>query len=1009
MKILKIEFKNINSLRGKHEIDFTSGPFRASSLFAITGPTGSGKSTILDVISLALFNKIPRLSKVSKNEIEQTGAILTRNQKEAYAKVTYLTPSGKFSSVWSISTNRNGNLRDHEMDIFNADTGDLIESKKSEVPGKNEKLIGLNYNQFIKSVVLAQGEFAQFLKASKGERGELLEKITGTGIYRQLGSKVYEKNKLVNQDIQREQQECEIIEKQLLSEEELKQTKTDLKEKETSEKLLEKEKESLSKSLELKKNIKVQSAKIHELEEESSKAEKLLKEFEDENGEALKQHEKVQPFSDELRKHQQLIETRDELIKELETAGKNREQNSKQQQELIEKVSGFIRKDIHSENLENELQQFVNKVTSLQEQRKEKGNEYAQIRTQLKAELRDSNFQLNEHNLEAGIAELKQLSTASWERFEDLSNKLSHFELENATEEKQKLQKKLSLAREALQESEKLNTLSEELDKRTQEEAEIRKKSESLPELIEKTGNKLSHSKKDLDNLELKKQNQMLRASLEEHRMNLKDGEACPLCGSIHHPFAEDLPEKDDSLENQIKKKQKEYELLNEQYTSAKTNLKHQQDRLEELKKATSELKNKETTGRKAFNEKYGKLYETGETPDWRSLCSRWEQEVTGLETFEKQKNSLKALNSGIPLMEKLFGLMQEGKKISEQLSSVYKGQGIHQDSRMLQNSWNRLTTEAKTISEREKELQDKTKSRKEEISKLEAETLPKIREQGFEDLKAASAALMPDARYNTLRTQRETFRRQIENHQASIKLLSSQLGELKKQDSEKTKEEVEELLDAKLKEFNSIKSACEELRRKLNNHNENLQRLENIRLGIAAKEKQTRRWRLLNELIGDSQGKKFNEFAQDLTLGQLLILANKRLQSLSDRYKIDKPAEDEDDGLVAIDEHMGGQRRSVKTLSGGETFILSLSMALALSDLASKNVEINSLFIDEGFGTLDPETLDQTLDTLEKLQAESSKMIGIISHVDSLKERIATQIRLQRNGQGYSQLEVKG
>ena len=163
----------------------------------------------------------------------------------------------------------------------------------------------------------------------------------------------------------------------------------------------------------------------------------------------------------------------------------------------------------------------------------------------------------------------------------------------------------------------------------------------------------------------------------------------------------------------------------------------------------------------------------------------------------------------------------------------------------------------------------------------------------------------------------------------------------------------------------------------------------------------------MLNELIGDSTGKRFNEFAQDLTLSQLIQLANKRLESLSDRYRIDKPMDDEDDSLMAIDDHMGGQRRSVKTLSGGETFILSLSMALALSDLASKNVEINSLFIDEGFGTLDPEMLDQTLDTLEKLQAESSKTIGIISHVDSLKERIGTQIQLTRNGQGYSSLEI--
>jgi exonuclease SbcC len=198
-------------------------------------------------------------------------------------------------------------------------------------------------------------------------------------------------------------------------------------------------------------------------------------------------------------------------------------------------------------------------------------------------------------------------------------------------------------------------------------------------------------------------------------------------------------------------------------------------------------------------------------------------------------------------------------------------------------------------------------------------------------------------------------------------------------------------------------------LRRKLRNHKERKAKIAEIEAELKESKARIKRWELLNYLIGDATGKKFNDFAQDLSLSQLLILANRRLKDLSDRYRIDKPLEEEDDSLVAIDEHMGGQRRSVKTLSGGETFLLSLSMALALSDLASRNVEINSLFIDEGFGTLDPETLDQTLDTLEKLQAESSKTIGVISHVDSLKERIATQVRLTRNGQGYSSLEVIG
>ena len=152
----------------------------------------------------------------------------------------------------------------------------------------------------------------------------------------------------------------------------------------------------------------------------------------------------------------------------------------------------------------------------------------------------------------------------------------------------------------------------------------------------------------------------------------------------------------------------------------------------------------------------------------------------------------------------------------------------------------------------------------------------------------------------------------------------------------------------------------------------------------------------------------KFNDFAQDLTLSRLLLLANKRMEQLSDRYTIDTAMPDEDDSLIAIDDHMGGQRRSVKTLSGGETFVLSLALALGLSDLASRKVRIDSLFIDEGFGTLDPETLDQTMDTLEKLQVESEKTIGVISHVESLKERIQTQIMLKRDGHGYSKLEIK-
>ena len=132
MKILKIEFENINSLRGEHQIDFTDSPFTESSLFAITGPTGSGKSTLLDVISLALFNQVPRLGKISRAEILNKGALLTRNQKEAFARVTYQCKFGIYSSQWSISTNRNDKLREYEMEISSVVTGAILDLKKSE-------------------------------------------------------------------------------------------------------------------------------------------------------------------------------------------------------------------------------------------------------------------------------------------------------------------------------------------------------------------------------------------------------------------------------------------------------------------------------------------------------------------------------------------------------------------------------------------------------------------------------------------------------------------------------------------------------------------------------------------------------------------------------------------------------------------------------------------------------------------------------------------------------------
>ncbi|RMF04473.1 MAG: ATP-binding cassette family protein, partial [Bacteroidetes bacterium] len=164
-------------------------------------------------------------------------------------------------------------------------------------------------------------------------------------------------------------------------------------------------------------------------------------------------------------------------------------------------------------------------------------------------------------------------------------------------------------------------------------------------------------------------------------------------------------------------------------------------------------------------------------------------------------------------------------------------------------------------------------------------------------------------------------------------------------------------------------------------------------------------RWAQLNELIGQADGKKFRTFAQGLTLQKLVALANVHLERLNGRYLIDKRPE-ADLELDIIDTFQADNRRSMYTLSGGESFLVSLALALGLSDLAGKRAQIHSLFIDEGFGTLDEHSLDLALDTLENLQS-SGKTIGVISHVKALKERIGVQIQIQKHSNGFSVLKV--
>ena len=190
MRILKLRFQNLNSLAGRWSIDFTAPEFDSSGIFAILGPTGSGKSTILDAICLALYGKTPRLDKVTKS----TNEIMSRHTGECSAEIEFETSKGRFRCHWSQHRSRKkstGALQEPKHEIVDAATDKIIESKKSLVLGKVEEATGMDFDRFTRSILLAQGGFAAFLQAKPEERAEILEKITGTDIYSEISILVH--------------------------------------------------------------------------------------------------------------------------------------------------------------------------------------------------------------------------------------------------------------------------------------------------------------------------------------------------------------------------------------------------------------------------------------------------------------------------------------------------------------------------------------------------------------------------------------------------------------------------------------------------------------------------------------------------------------------------------------------------------------------------------------------------------------------------------------------------
>lgn len=339
--------------------------------------------------------------------------------------------------------------------------------------------------------------------------------------------------------------------------------------------------------------------------------------------------------------------------------------------------------------------------------------------------------------------------------------------------------------------------------------------------------------------------------------------------------------------------------------------------------------------------------------------------------------------------------------------------QNLEKELEEKEKEWHKIKEREKNlqldISKKEEQLAGNQKAKKDLEGKRKALT-EKIQAQlsalDIPSITSAREMLLPEDKINQISQLKEEINKkqiEIERDQQILKQETAALEpKLKNLNPETELFQLGRELETKL---NKVNQSIGGINKELEHQAELKKEQENLLKKIGKQEKVLEKWHQLNILIGSADGNKFRKFAQGLTLEKLTALANLHLQNLNGRYLIRKE-DSEKLELEIIDTYQADNIRSMNTLSGGESFLVSLALALGLSDLTGHHAQIRSLFIDEGFGTLDDQALDTVISTLENLQSQG-KTIGIISHVQALKERISTQVKVLKKGNGFSALEI--
>ena len=933
MKILSLKFKNINCMRGEHSIDFTVPEYEDYGIFLISGDTGSGKTTILDAISIALYGRTSRFNRLSKTY----NPLMSKGEGEMYSEVCFSSKGHVYTSKWSQRRARgkaDGELQDIKCFIYD-EKGNDLSSKKNEWEEIVVSKTGLTFDKFSKAVMLSQGKFSEFLSMDGKNKAAMLGDITGTGIYSEISKKVYERANKESTTLTF--LKSRLSDFHLLSEEEIKEKRERILSLESDVKTLESHISLLQDAIQYK-----------ERKETLKEKETLMEEINERIKPLLENEERANSLYISFQKEK---EDREKLLFEVDGLDRDISSSLKSIEETTNKISTISTRIIKKE------QELYKARRDIEEIEKELvlADEY------LSKNKDDENLASTITKAEGVMNRLSSLKTKEAQGKREIEE--YHRKIEEKENERDNSRKEYEESR--LKEREEEENLEALNGQRSSVLNGI------LPEEI----------KSEIERLQDEMLKEQAFVALEERRKDLEENQPCPLCGSLNHPYSDEAFIKEhkaenSKLENEIRRLrnlEKALELIDK--------------KIKEKEKEVNGIKNQTTVFSGVLNLKNQELDSLMEAKRkdedlYSSIIKEKEEEA--------QRLSSLLLGSDIKTLEKRLEKYRSFKEQREKNASAVSNFGVKEKDTLEFIS----SQKEERIGEENKlqELKALLYSQKKEREKLFVGSTSEERKR------LQNTLMLRKNEEDKARKELEECRDELKNLTGEIKGIKDDMALFEKKDNPyKDMDHLEELKKEKEEERKRIYQDKGALTQSLLTNGENEKAYSELEKEIAGQRDIADKWSDLNSLIGSANGNKFMEIAQAYTFKELIKAANKKLRMLSDRYVLTYDYDNKLDFSV-IDTENDNNVRTAKGLSGGESFIVSLSLALGLSSFMAKDTKIQSFFLDEGFGTLDEKNLNKAINALLSLK-EEGKTIGIISHVSALKDTIPLQIKVEKGG----------